>query len=127
MTEENMCLIGRESTHPAEHEFGDAPVRVVRLVQYRDAYVTVVNGESVRRPVSVALFSTLLDATSEHDDRTTVTLPNHSPKVVAGRVQRTLGDDELPRRIVALFNTKNQTPGSIAIAFSYIPQKLTGT
>ena len=43
----------------------------------------------------------LFDASGEHDDGPRARLPRHAPKVVARRVQRALGDDELARRVEA--------------------------
>lgn len=48
----------------------------------------------------VAFFSSLLDTSRQHDDSTTVTLPDHAPEVVASRVQRPLCDDEFTWGIV---------------------------
>lgn len=74
----------------------------MRLVQYSYANVTVIDGMSVDWPIMVTLLSSLLDTPGQHYDRPAVAFPDHSPEIVTRRVQRTLGDDELSRRIVPL-------------------------
>jgi len=69
----------------------------VTFVEDGDANVTVVDWEGVVGPVVVALLSPLFDATRQHDYGPGVALPAHPPEVVAGRVKRTLGHNELSR------------------------------
>lgn len=102
-------------THSAQHELGDAPIGIMRLVQYSYANVAVIDGMSVDWPIMVTLLSSLLDTPGQHYDRPAVAFPDHSPEIVTRRVQRTLGDDELSRRIVPLirkrsFEKKNILP-----------------
>lgn len=102
-------------THSAQHKLGDAPIGIMRLVQYSYANVTVIDGMSVDWPIMVTLLSSLLDTPGQHYDRPAVAFPDHSPEIVTRRVQRTLGDDELSRRIVPLirkrsFEKKNILP-----------------
>lgn len=35
---------GKEATYSAQHELRDAPVRIVRLIEYRDANISIVHG-----------------------------------------------------------------------------------
>lgn len=95
-------------THSAQHELRDAPVGIMRLVQYGYTNVTVIDGMSVDWPIMVTLLSSFLDTPGQHYDRPAVAFPDHSPEIVARRVQRTLGDDELPRRIVPLIQREKE-------------------
>lgn len=55
-------LVKQAITHSAQHEFRDTPIRIMCLVEYRDADISVINGQSIHRPVVIALFSALLNA-----------------------------------------------------------------
>lgn len=94
-------------THSAQHELRDAPIGIMRLVQYGYTNVTVIDGMSVDWPIMVTLLSSLLDTPGQHYDRPAVAFPDHSPEIVTRRVQRTLGDDELSRRIVPLIQKRS--------------------
>lgn len=48
-------------SYSAQHEFRDAPIGVMRLVQYRNANVPVINRMSIHGPVVVTLFPALFN------------------------------------------------------------------
>lgn len=50
----------------------------------------------------IAFLSALLDTSRQHHDSSAIALPHHSPEIVASRMQRSLGHNKLPWRIVTL-------------------------
>jgi len=60
--------------------------------------------------------SACLHALADHNNRTTIVLPDHAPEIVFGRRQGTLGSDELALRAEALSNSELQHTSGVIIS-----------
>lgn len=79
--------------HPYKEEAVD--ISVFYLIQKTDLVVTHVDGLSFSiRVVLIAFRSALLGQIAEHDDALAVLLPHHSPELVDGGGEGSLGGDD---------------------------------
>lgn len=85
------------NTYSTNFELGDAPIRIMTVVEYLHGNITVIDRHHVVRPVVVALLAPLLDAARQHHNGPRIRLPAHSPEVVPRRVKRPLRHYEFPR------------------------------
>lgn len=89
--------IADKTTYSHNFEFRNSPIGVLRLIQDSHLNVTIIHWLGVVRPVLVALFSSFLETTRQHDNCSGILFPNHSPKIISSAMEGALSDDEFTR------------------------------